>query len=1051
MGAKVQRLRLRLFIEGVEIPCIATTVQVTPNAPMMASIQIPPLAEATRFLPRSIVHVFFLDLYESENPNLKLTGASVSKAPGPTAYQQAQSRGFTDDLDNDVLEISNDIIADIQNQKYKLLFAGELMGFQWTKNAVNRSVVLKCSDFSNYWDYAYQFNNTDIFGPGIKSMFSGGSTNLFTDFLSSPGEIVTKVLMTPSTRYPNLKGILGGIVHLLEAMGGSYYYGKKYAGQNIFFSIAELRLRLTQMITAYEKDPTSQKLLGGSFDSLFGRSIGNLGDQASFRKVINMLVSVIFHETYPQPCPLYVPGLDGTISGFVRKKVADIPELTGFAVGAKSVADGLNELQDGMGTYREDVQDLSPEEKRAKLTELLAYLLPRLSDLQNVCRKYAQQANQVKAVPKLRNLSDLASRMASAFSVAATDIGKGISLVKQNSSSSFAGAFGQLEEAIKQLNKISKMEGNLTPAKEAIPAQLKQQIFRPDVWFSAPPRCNVIFPDQYSTLSYAREFMAEPTRLLLKTNDEFFGEDELFDNFYFAPKAVTLKDEKNSLQSILKNDLLDHELFTGILPVFEKMGEFNIFAARSGMVDGKTPKVGLAQRSTNFLYFKYRFAPRQLQLTGRFNPYVACGFPGLVIDKYVDLQTFKLHNELLKSLPDAASFPTRQLNQMLGTHFLGNFTEVSHQVDQQQGVTMINCSYARQPEESVEFLGSVQEEVIMQKQPGKAATRTEVWASIYPPRLSSAGPLGGRITAVRDVTTAFMVRDQPGPSGKDIAADPATAYKLPVINAKKDKKTSQATTKVPVAITMLAQNFGPDVAELVGDPNLPVTFRAYEVTEEVSRTKRTKVDLPPEEYIRPGWYGDCWHPSKISEVYKEFFATGAITEATAVQNASDEVSKQLASSDPLATLADMQSTDNPAVLARDTLIQLALTKDSNIEQAVAFLVLSYSVVKQAGFDAEQFIRAYTYRPIATMLDMFGTNDLLLDPTGKEVVAGVEGFHSRAFGPYDDLFGLVTEDIESVVGLKRGSMQAQKADTRKRKYEKVLDYVSAIRLSRAILG
>lgn len=1039
MGAKVQRLRLRLFIEGVEIPVIASMVQVSPNSPMVASIQIPPLAEATRFMPRSLVHLFFLDFYEAENPNIRLTGSSVSKAPGPTAYQQSQVNGVTDDLDTDTLEISNEFVKDVNNNKYKLLFAGELMGFQWTKNAYNRSVVLQCSDFSNYWDYAYQFNNTDIFGPGIKAMFTGGSTNLFTDFLSSPGQIVTKIIMTPSTRYPGLKGLLGGVIHLLEAMGGSYYYDKKYAGQNVFFSLAELRLRLTQMITAFDKDPTSQRLLGGSFESLFGRSIGNLGDQASFRKVVNQLISVIFHECYPQPCPLYVPGLDGTITGFVRKKLVEIPGFSGFATTSRAVADGLNLLQDGMGTYREEIDGLSATQKRAKLTELLAYMLPRLADLQRVCKTSAQDAQRARTTPSARQLASLAARIAAAFNVAATDIGRAITLVKQGTSSSFAGAFGKLESAINQLNKISTFEANTTPPKQAIPATLKQQIFRPDVWFSAPPRCNVLFPDQYSTLSYARQFMAEPTRLMLKTNDEFFGEDELFDRFYFAPKAVTLKQESNQLRAILKNDILDHELFTGILPVFEKMGEFNIFAARSGMVDGKQPKIGLAQRSTNFLYFKYRFAPRQMQITGRFNPYIACGFPGLVIDKYVDLQTFKLHNELLKTLPDADSFPTRELNKMLGTHFLGNFTEVTHQIDQGQGTTLINCSYARQPEESVEFLGAAQEEVIMKKQAGPPATRTDTWAAVTAPRLNSQGPNLGRITKVVEVTDKFR------------SSDFTNAKKVPLFNGKRDKKTKQVTTSVPIGFNAIAANYGPDIPEIVGDENLPVTFRAFEVTEEISRTKRQTVELPPEEYIRPGWYGDCWHPAKIAEVYYNFFSTGSITETTAIQSPDGENLNGLTSSDASQTLADMVANDNPAALARDQLIQLSQTKDANIEQAVAFLVLSYSVIKQAGFDPEQFIRSYTWRPIATLLDMFGTSDLLLDPTGKEVVQGVEGFHSRAFGPYDDLFGLVTEDIESVVGISRGSTQSKKADTRKRKYERVLDYVASIRLSRAILG
>ena len=63
-GGYGQRLRLRLFIEGVEVPVIAAQVQVAPNAPAACSIQIPPLPEGTRIFPRSIVHLFFLDFYE---------------------------------------------------------------------------------------------------------------------------------------------------------------------------------------------------------------------------------------------------------------------------------------------------------------------------------------------------------------------------------------------------------------------------------------------------------------------------------------------------------------------------------------------------------------------------------------------------------------------------------------------------------------------------------------------------------------------------------------------------------------------------------------------------------------------------------------------------------------------------------------------------------------------------------------------------------------------------------------------------------------------------
>jgi len=57
---------------------------------------------------------------------------------------------------------------------------------------------------------------------------------MFTDFLSSPGEAVVRVLRQPSIQWPNLQGLLGGLIHLLEAIGGAYHVPNKpkYAGQN---------------------------------------------------------------------------------------------------------------------------------------------------------------------------------------------------------------------------------------------------------------------------------------------------------------------------------------------------------------------------------------------------------------------------------------------------------------------------------------------------------------------------------------------------------------------------------------------------------------------------------------------------------------------------------------------------------------------------------------------------------------------------------------------------------------------------------------------------
>jgi len=963
---------------------------------------------------------------EADSPLLQDANAAVAAVKdgtaSPTTFERSSLRAIQDDGSFNQELIESTGVSDLRNEQYKLLFAGEVVGFAWTKTPSARSLVLQCQDLSNYWDYAYQWSNTDLFGPGYKALFSGGSTNLFTDFLEDKGSAILRILMTPSTQYPALKGLLGGIVHLLEAVGGSYYYDKVYCGQNIFFSIAELRLRITQMITAYENDPSARQLIAhDGFDSLFGRTLGNLGEQVSIRQAINALQAIIFHETYGQPCPSYTPGTGGSISGFERKKVRDDPALSFIS----TTADGL--LQ-SLETLKQDVTGVTTD-----VGSFRASLRQRLGAARNTCLKTVQQA-QAKNIQAAKSIY---SSVSSTLGIAASQVARWTPGAPANTAIT-----AKLDEAITQLRRASNLEANVTPKKKAVPARLNQQIFRPDVWFSAPPRCNVLFPEHYSQIDYQRMFLQEPTRLLLKLSDEFFGEDELFDSFYFAPKAVGVKSEKNTLMAILQNDLLDHELFTGILPVFEKMGEFNIFAVRAKAQKGGNQgvqsqfqqqvnksgegvfKVGPAQRSANFLYFKYRFASRQMQVTSRFNPYVACGFPGLIIERPIDADGLKLFEDKVRELggtPRAAS-------RLLGTHFLGSFTEVQHTISQSQqmGLTTIRCSYPRQPDEGIEFLGVLQHEqsTVQKRQGADALRRTDV-AAITPPKVGAVGPNLGEIRSVQEVSKKYRSQDF------------QSAQRLPLFQSLRDKKGS-ITTTVPIGFVAQASEYGDDVVQFVGDPNIVVEFRAFEVEESVPRYKKEVVDLPPEEYIRPGWYGSCWHPSEISAVYQQFFKTGAITEPTQV---TDSLGRGFSSSDAISSLSDQVSAVGPDDSRVGQASVLSLVGNRSIEEAVAFLVLVYSYIKQGGLDVNEFIKTYTWRPIASMVDMFGSSDLKLSEDGQSVVQGVEGFHSRAFGDFDDLFSLVTPEIETALGVSRGSAAASRLDTRKRKRDAVREYLA----------
>lgn len=1010
MTATAQRMRLRLFIEGVEVPVIAAQVQTAPNSPAACSIQIPPLAEGTRLLPRSLVHLYFLDFYQVESPLLhnKPRVLDMNQTKDPTLYERSLKQA-----ESNMPGSSGRDTDDYSNERYKLLFGGEVVGFQWTKNERQRSLVLQCIDWSNYWDYAYQWNNTDIFGPGIKALFSGGSTNLFTDFLTNEGSIIAKMVRTKSINYPALKGLLGGIVHLLEAIGGSYYREKQIGGVNIFFTVAELRLHLTQMITAFDLDDTAARLLDAQgWDGLFGRIMGNLGSQVSIRQAMNALMSVIFHETYPIPTPLFTPGTEGTVSGYVRKNLLDDPRTMGIAAAADNVMDAIHSVLAALVGSEDSIRFA---------------LHSAIIQLKTARKLLTDKAKDIRTSP--------CPRVGSFFSAASTDLGNaitGLSSKKVLSAASLAKTKHYLTDALTQLERARNLTYNATPKKVAVPARLNQQIFRPDIWFSSPPRCNVLFPDNYTTLSYARAFLQEPTRLMLKTNDAFFGEDELFDHFYFAPKSFTLKGEKTSLQSILKNDILDHELYTGILPVFEKMSELNIFAVRSGKVDGNMPKVGLAQRSCNFLYFKYRFAARQMSVVCRFNPYVVPGFPGLVIDKYVDAEQLKRQNVLLAK----TGRPTRDISRLLGTNFLGNFTELTHSVDQSQGSTNINCGYARQPEESVEFLGAdtAQGQVTMRTKTGKLASRRSDVAALYPPRIGSLGPMMGEITSVQDITQA------------------TTGSPLPLYRGSRNKKGAP-NIPIQVGVPNKASYFGKEAVEQAGDPNLIVTFKGFRVTETLPQYNKGKVALSAEELIRPGWYSNMWRPDNIGQAYEQFFKIGSINDPIQITDTSG-ASLGVQNADDQTVSADETDTDAAADPTGEQNRVYTQTKYADIEQAVNYLVTVYSQIKHSNVDVDEFIRAFTWRPIASMVDMFGTSDLDMQPQSDgSVIAktGILGMHSLAFGQYNDLFGLVTGDIENVAGIKRGSSAAMRVDTRKRKQDAVLDYVNALSFARAILG
>jgi len=159
-----KELHIRLFLEGQEIPVISAQVKAQVSSPATAGIQVVATDNILKLKPRTLVHLFFLDPYDRD--------VEVGGGPGPS---------YASTLDKTQLDSGVALgSAAEENRKYKLLFSGEVLGINFVKTAGSRQAVLKCADFTTYWDSAKQYyknsNPLSSESRGKVQAFIGAST-----------------------------------------------------------------------------------------------------------------------------------------------------------------------------------------------------------------------------------------------------------------------------------------------------------------------------------------------------------------------------------------------------------------------------------------------------------------------------------------------------------------------------------------------------------------------------------------------------------------------------------------------------------------------------------------------------------------------------------------------------------------------------------------------------------------------------------------------------------------------------------------------------------
>lgn len=705
MSVAGERLGLRLFLEGIEVPVVSAQVQVNINAPATASIQVVPGDGVLEFKARTMVHLFFWD-YTLDHT------VGVPESPDPARI--AEEYGVDIDTAKLVIAGQPNLFATPEQAElrgYKLLFSGEVIGVVMMKTPTGRQAVLQCSDFSTYWDTTYQFfvsySPSGNFLGTSAAVWAGGSS-MFDDLTAGHTSVMNEYLRSrPKTPgLENVKGLMGGIISLLEAMGGVPRHSH---GVNDFFTIAELKNHILQQIVAEQNDDTAQRLFDDkAFMDWLTRGMSSMGQLTTFRDMMKLLFKYVYYEVVPNPSAMYVPALSSNVEEKTikySKKVELTPGLKNFFTELRKQADdGANKPYHSV-SRNEDVQARYFKEALVRNAGLMPKPVRSRSEK---CYPWLAKIQSTEGEPRVILKPDAQKNTRGNWS--AEDFLKvGTSSSHQTNVKCWAKVRDILDEILGASLRVSGTTKRVARTAAQLD-RLHTQVFRPDCFFAAPPRCNVLFPDQYTSFQFSRNFLQEVTRLRLSV-DWLFGASSggLLAEYHFAPatkdiKALAKAQGNNGIRA-----LLPWEIYSGILPKFETIHEVNYVAGRGerrrgikGNLQGAVKNY--AQRTANFNYMKYRFAARMAEVNSKFNPFIVCGFPMAIIERpfIVDPKVAEgVHKTIEAQKPglvhDDMSEFVKEAARSLGAplQYLGMVASLNHSVSQEGGVTSVTLTHAR--------------------------------------------------------------------------------------------------------------------------------------------------------------------------------------------------------------------------------------------------------------------------------------------------------------------------------------------------------------------
>lgn len=658
---RTHRMHLRLFLQGIECPI--SRCAVSSSVTTTAQITILPTPDLPELRPGTQVVVGYYDPDGAPPVTVSDTGAST---PTP-----------------------------VEKTSYSVLFCGYIRSYVEEHAAVGRGAVLQCESDITYLDrfHVYFFDPSHdlmsrqaAFVGASKFVNSVNETPGLGQIIKESFDISAKV-DTPG--FENTRGIGRSVVGIIERTMG-VTKGAKYDvehpmkqakaatatlraangadgteaaqksaaaekthgryAQHEYFSIVNAQTHIAYQIGALPLDFSSYGILTGAVASDI---VARLGDQLhgvnTLFTVLRTVVGRLYHAFFSVATPRAVPG---TVESVNRAQIQSIrADLLASSSAPATLGDVLGKLLVTGDTRRllRTAERLlaEPELRAADYRPLLSSNAQKWFDKADT--QYQQQLLQ------------------SLYETLLGVIEPKLSLRDDAGDFAWDGALTPPERAVAEAYVLQMIElfarYQSTSVTEVAPPRILTTLIVPDLFFTTPPTCNVLFPNQLFGISLNFPAMDRATRMMLYTdlgdvqsqNGEGQSSAAATGIAYYAPSNEWFQASQGQIKfspSSVLPVLMPHERFTGIVPALRNVSQLDVIF-KSMVGRGQTPateRTRAMMRLANFHLLDERYRNTTLSVSGPFNPYACPGLPCAVIDTTDRTIEPRIYQGLLQSV-----------------------------------------------------------------------------------------------------------------------------------------------------------------------------------------------------------------------------------------------------------------------------------------------------------------------------------------------------------------------------------------------------------------